>query len=87
MQTTAVPRYKILSFLEAFGGFATLIYAIGKWAVAVVEKKLIESSLIKQFYQVEKPASKKDADVETQIDSKGSDKPPSGGGDHPGGEK
>ena len=74
-----MPRYKILSFLEAFGGFATLIYALGKWAVAIVEKKLIESSLIKQFYQVEKPASKKDADVETQLDSKGSDKPPSGG--------
>jgi hypothetical protein len=50
VQTTAVPRFKFITFIENFGGFATLVWGIAKFFVAFIEVRLVESSLIRQFY-------------------------------------
>ena len=58
IQTTAVPRYKLLSLFESFGGLAVLVWWVARWFVATVESRLLESELISGLYQVEKPLDK-----------------------------
>ena len=44
-----------MSLAEAFGGLAVLIITIAKLLTSTVELRILESDLISNFYQVEKP--------------------------------
>ena len=54
VQTTVLPEFTILGFLERIGGGAVLILFICKTFVGSVERKMVEADLIRNFYQVEK---------------------------------
>ena len=53
-----MPYYTYLNLAEAFGGLAVLIITIAKVLTATVELRILESDLISNFYQVEKPNEK-----------------------------
>ncbi len=44
-----------MSLAEAFGGLAVLIITIAKVLTSTVELRILESDLISNFYQIEKP--------------------------------
>ena len=58
-QTTVIPEYSIIGFMERIGGGAVLLLFFCKTFVGSVERKMIEADLIRNFYQVEK-------DIQTQ---------------------
>ena len=54
IQTTVLPEFTILGFLERIGGGAVLLLFVCKTFVGGVERKMVEADLIRNFYQVEK---------------------------------
>lgn len=49
--------YTYLQLVEAFGGLAIVVIAVGKFFASTIEKRLLATDLIKNFYQVEKTVS------------------------------
>lgn len=47
-----------MGIAEGFGGIAVLVFCIARFLVGVVESRLMESELISNFYQIEKPHTK-----------------------------
>jgi len=47
--------YTYLTLAESFGGLAVLVITIAKVLTSTVEIRIIESELISNFYQLEKP--------------------------------
>jgi hypothetical protein len=46
--------YTYLQFAEGLGGLAVLVLAVAKCLAGTIERRLLESDLISNFYQVEK---------------------------------
>lgn len=51
---TTLSTYSALGAIEGIGGFAVVLIFIVKFFVSGIERRMLESELIEQFYQVDK---------------------------------